>query len=403
MPELIYLDHNATTPLDPTVLEAMMPYLTENFGNASSIHSAGKKARTAIESAREKIAEILGAKPREIIFTSGGTESDNLAIFGVIKALEKVGKKHIITSAIEHHAVLEPVNYLKKQGYDVTIVGVDKKGQVNPDEVEAAIRPDTALVSIMYANNETGIIQPLEEIGKICKQKGVVFHTDAVQATGKIPVNVDKLNVDLLSLTAHKFYGPKGIGALYIRAKTPILPMLYGGSHERKMRPGTENIAGIVGLAKALELAVEKMQSESESLANLRDYLEKLIIEKVGHVSINGKDSPRVPNTTSINFHFIEGESVILFLDSKGICVSSGSACASQSLEPSHVLTAMGVPPEIAQGSVRFSLGKSNTKEQIEYVADALAEIVPRLREMSPLYEKYKRGEYKDLSKERFS
>lgn len=400
MPELIYLDNNATTPLDAGVLEAMMPYLTKNFGNASSIHSAGKEARSAVESAREKVAEIIGAKPREVFFTSGGTESDNLAIFGVVKALEKIGKKHVITSAIEHHAVLEPVNYLKKQGYDVTIVGVNKKGQVDPKEVEEAIRPDTALVSIMYANNETGIIQPLEEIGRICKQKKVIFHTDAVQATGKIPVNVDRLNVDLLSLTAHKFYGPKGTGAIYIRAKTPIFAILHGGSHERKMRPGTENVAGIVGLAKALELATEKMDNESKRLANLRDYLEDLLVKKVGYVSINGFDSPRVPNTANVNFHFIEGESVLLFLDSKGVAASSGSACTSQSLEPSHVLTAMGIPPETAQGSIRFSLGKSTTKEQVEYVADALAEIVPRLREMSPLYEKFKRGDCKDLPKE---
>jgi len=400
MPELIYLDHNATTPLDARVLEAMMPYLTKFFGNASSIHRAGKEARTAIESAREKIASIIGASPREIIFTSGGTESDNLAIFGVMRALEKIGKKHIITSAIEHHAVLEPANYLKKQGYDVTIVGANRFGLVDPKEVEAAIRPDTALVTIMYANNETGAIQPLEEIGKICRQKKVIFHTDAVQAAGKIPVNVDSLNADLLTLTAHKFYGPKGIGALYIRSKTPIFPMLHGGSHERKMRPGTENVAGIVGLAKALEIATEDMEHESKILANLRDYLEDLVAKKVGHVSINGLGAPRVPNTTNISFHFIEGESVLLFLDSKGVAAASGSACTSQSLEPSHVLTAMGIPPETAQGSIRFSLGRATTKEQIEYVADALSEIVPRLREMSPLYEKFRRGDCADLPKE---
>ena len=400
MDEIIYLDHNATTPLDEAVLEAMMPYLTTRYGNPSSVHRAGQEAKKGLEWAREKVAEILGAQPGEIIFTSGGTESDNLAIFGVTKALEKVGKKHVVTSAIEHHAVLETVNYLKKLGFDVTVVGVDENGVVNPDDVAEAIREDTALVTIMYANNETGAIQPIREIAGICREKGVLFHTDAVQAAGKIPLNVDELGVDLLSISAHKFYGPKGVGALYVRKRTPILPVYHGGKHERGIRPGTENVAGIVGLAKALEIATEKLEEEAERVGRLRDYLEELVVEKIGHISINAKGAPRVPNTTNISFHFIEGEAILLGLSLKGICASSGSACTSGDIRPSHVLTAMGIPAETCQGAIRFSLGRSNTKEQIEFTVDALAEIVPRLREMSPLYEKYRRGDYEGLPKD---
>ncbi len=393
MDELIYLDHNATTPLDRRVLEAMMPYLTDRYGNASSLHEAGTMAAEGLSWARQRTAELIGAEASEIIFTSGGTEADNIAIFGVVKALEKRGKNHIITSAIEHPAVLEPVKRLGKQGYEVTVVGVDKDGVVDPDEVAAAVRPNTALVSIMYANNETGVIQPVSEIGRICREKGVVFHTDAVQAVGKVPVDVGELNVDLMSMAAHKFYGPKGVGALYVRKKTPILPVFFGGHHERGIRPGTENVAGVVGLARALEIAVDEMAAESMRLAGLRDTLERLIAERIGHIQINGASAPRVPNTANISFLFIEGEAILLYLNTKGICASTGSACASKESGPSHVLTAMGIPPEDCQGAIRFSLGRSSTGEQIEFVVEALAEIVPRLREMSPLWDRYRRGE----------
>jgi len=393
MEELIYLDHNATTPLDERVLEAMMPYFVERYGNASSLHEAGTAAATGLSWARGRVAELIGADVREVVFTSGGTEADNIAVFGVAKALQKKGKNHIVTSAVEHPAVLEPVRYLEKQGYDVTIVGVDENGLVSPGEVEAAIRPNTALVSVMYANNETGVVQPLSEIGEVCREKGVIFHTDAVQAAGKIPINVDELGCDLLSIAAHKFYGPKGVGVLYVRRKTPILPVYYGGHHEQNIRPGTENVPGAVGLARALEVATEDMEAESARLSALRDRLEELADEKVGHIGVNGGGAPRVPNTTNISFHFVEGESILLYLNTKGVCASTGSACASKESGPSHVLTAMGIAPEFCQGAIRFSLGRSNTAEQVEYVVERLAEIVPRLRDMSPLWDRYRSGE----------
>ena len=383
----VYLDHNATTPTHPEVVKAMLPYYEEVFGNASSIHQFGQQARKAIDKAREKVADFIGAKPEEIVFTSGGTEADNFAIKGVAYANEKKGN-HIITSSIEHHAVLNPCKYLEKQGFQVTYIPVDRYGLFNPDEVKKAVTKETILITIMHANNEVGTIEPIAEIGKIAKEKGICLHTDAVQTVEKIPVNVDKLNVDLLSLSGHKIYGPKGIGALYIRKGTRIQPLIQGGHHEKNRRAGTENVPAIVGLGKAIEIAKETMEGESIRLTNLRNKLCSGIGEKIDHVHLNGHPGKRLPNTLNMSFEFIEGESIILSLDMKGIAVSSGSACTSGSLEPSHVLKAMGVDPAIAQGSIRFSLGKDNTEEDINYVLEVLPEIIARLRAMSPLYRK---------------
>lgn len=381
----IYLDHNATTPLHPEVLEAMLPYYKEAFGNPSTIHSFGQETRKATDEARETVANLIGASPEEIIFTSGGTEADNLALKGVPAALEKKGK-HIITSSIEHHAVLSTLKYLEKRGYQVSFLPVDEHGWLDPGEVEEAITSQTVLISVMYANNEVGTIEPISEIGEIAQKAGIYLHTDAVQTIGKIKVNVDDLKVDLLSLSAHKFYGPKGVGALYVRKGTRIYPLLHGGYQERRRRAGTENVAGIVGLGKAAEIAPKEMVQQSRRESNLRDRLEKMIRENINHCQLNGHPTQRLPNTLNISFEFIEGESLILNLDLKGIAASTGSACTSGSLEPSHVLMAMGVAPEIAQGSIRFSLGRDNRKEDIDYTVENLVEIVTRLREMSPLF-----------------
>ncbi len=381
----IYLDHNSTTPLHPEVLEAMLPYYKEAFGNPSTIYSFGQETRKATDEAREKVANLIGASPEEIIFTSGGTEADNLALKGVAAALEKKGK-HIITSSIEHHAVLSALEYLEKRGYKVSFLPVDKHGWLHPGQVEEAITSQTTLISVMHANNEVGTIEPISEIGEIARKAGIYFHTDAIQTIGKIKVNVDDLKVDLLSLSAHKFYGPKGVGALYVRKGTRIHPLLHGGYQERRRRAGTENVAGIVGLAKAAEIASKEMVQQSRRESNLRDRLEKMIKENINHCRLNGRPTRRLPNTLNVSFEFIEGESLILNLDLKGIAASTGSACTSGSLEPSHVLIAMGVPPEIAQGSIRFSLGRDNRKEDIDYTVKNLVEIVGRLREMSPLF-----------------
>ena len=381
----IYLDHNATTPLHPEVLEAMLPYYKEAFGNPSTIYSFGQETRKATDEARETVANLIGASPEEIIFTSGGTEADNLALKGVPAALEKKGK-HIITSSIEHHAVLSTLKYLEKRGYQVSFLPVDEHGWLDPGEVEEAITSQTVLISVMHANNEVGTIEPISEIGEIAQKAGIYLHTDAVQTIGKIKVNVDDLKVDLLSLSAHKFYGPKGVGALYVRKGTRIYPLLHGGYQERRRRAGTENVAGIVGLGKAAEIAPKEMVQQSRRESNLRDRLEKMIRENINHCQLNGHPTQRLPNTLNISFEFIEGESLILNLDLKGIAASSGSACTSGSLEPSHVLMAMGVAPEIAQGSIRFSLGRDNRKEDIDYTVENLVEIVTRLREMSPLF-----------------
>lgn len=381
----IYLDHNATTPVNPEVVKAMLPYYEDVFGNPSSIHQFGQQARKAIEEAREKLADFIGANIEEIVFTSGGTEANNLAIKGVAYANCKKGK-HIITSSIEHHAVLNPCKYLEKQGFKVTYLPVDKYGIISPDSVKKAITNETILITIMHANNEVGTIEPISEIGKIAREEGIYFHTDAVQSIGKIPVNVDSLNVDLLSLSGHKIYGPKGIGALYIRKGTRIEPLIHGGHHERNRRGGTENLPAIVGLGKAIEIAKSSMKEEEIRLTHLRNTLESGILKNIDNVYLNGHPTQRLPNTLNMSFEYVEGESIILNLDLKGIAASTGSACTSGSKEPSHVLKAMGVEGALAQGSVRFSLGKDNTLEDIEYLLEVLPEIVNRLKKMSPLY-----------------
>jgi len=384
----IYLDNNSTTPLDERVLEAMLPYLKGKYGNASSVHNFGREAKTAIEEAREKIAEIIGAEPAEIYYTSGGTESDNLAVIGTAYYREKK-KNHIITSAIEHHAVLEAVKFLEKRGFSADYIGTDNNGIVKAEQLKEKLTDKTSLVSIMHSNNEVGTIQDIPMLAEIAKSKGAVFHTDAVQSAGKIKVNVDDLNVDMLSMTAHKMYGPKGSGILYIRRGFKLTPLLYGGHHEKRRRPGTENVAGIVGFAKALELADSLRENDHRRWTELADLLVDGVKGKIPDVFLNGpRDDRRIPSTVNLSFKAIEGESIILSLDMKGVAVSSGSACTSGSLEASHVLTAMNVPVELAQGSIRFSMGRFTTREDIEYTVSILPEIIQRLREMSPLYEK---------------
>jgi len=378
----IYMDHNATTPLREEVLEAMLPYLREEFGNASSLHSFGIQVRRATESAREKVAVALGAQPREIVFTGCGTESDNQAIKGVAFANRSKGD-HIITSHIEHKAVLQTCQYLEKQGFRVTYLPVDECGVVNPDDVAQAITRRTVLVSVMFANNEVGTIQPIAEIAAVCREKGVYFHTDAVQAVGKLPVDVGQLGLNLLSLSAHMFYGPKGVGALYVRRDVKVDPLLHGGHQEWGQRAATENVAGIVGLGKALELRLGEMEAEAARLTTLRERLYEGIAARIDHVYLNGHPSERLPNTLSLCFDYIEGEAIIMGLDLAGVAVSSGSACTSASLEPSHVLLAMGVHPAVAQGSIRFSLGKGNTDKDVDHVLETLPPIVERLRAMS--------------------
>jgi len=385
--ETIYLDYNSTTPVDPEVAEVMNRATLENFGNPSSVHRLGQKAKTAIESSREKAASLLGVKPSEIYFTSGGTEADNLALKGVAYALKDKGR-HIITSKIEHHAILESAHYLEKNGFEITWLDCDREGIVSADSLRQAVRSDTILASIMTANNETGAIQPIAEMAAVCREKGVLFHTDAVQAVGKIPVKIESPGVDMLSLSAHKFYGPKGIGALFIRSGTPLVPILHGGSHERKKRAGTESTVGIIGLAKALEIAVDRVESEHRRLGELAGYFINGINEKIDDVYLNGPVENRVPATVNLSFKGVEGEAVILSLDMKGIAVSSGSACTSGSLRVSHVLEAMNIDPLLAQGSIRFSLGRFTTKEHIDYTLEVLPEIIERLRKMSAAYKK---------------
>ena len=381
----IYMDHNATTPLHPEALDAMLPFLKDNFGNPSSIHWAGRGVKKYIDEAREKVASLLNADPSEIVFTGGGSEGDNLAIKGVVNVLKKKSN-HIITTQVEHPAVLTTCQYMEKRGCKVTYLPVDHDGMIDLDDLRDSITKKTVLISIMYANNETGTLFPIKEVGEIAADNGIVFHTDAVQAVGKIPVDVKDLNVDLLSLSGHKLYGPKGIGCLYVKKGTPLVPLIHGGHQEGGRRAGTENIPGIVGLGKACEIANRDMESQSKHIAKLRDRLYKGVIDKLDHVKLNGHPVNRIPNTLNLSFEFIEGESLLLNLDLEGIAVSSGSACTSGSLKPSHVLTAMDITPEIAQGSLRFSLGLGNTEEDVEYVLGVLPEIVNRLRSMSPLY-----------------
>jgi cysteine desulfurase len=383
----VYLDHNATTPVHPDVLAAMLPYFTEKFGNASSIHASGREAKTALEDARVQVAELLGCKSSEIYFTSGGTESDNFAIKGTAFANRGKGK-HIITSPIEHHAVVRSCEFLQKEGFGITYLPVDSEGLVDPDDLRHAIKSDTTLVTIMHANNETGIIQDLKKLVSVAHENGVYFHTDAVQATGKIPYNIAELGCDLLSISAHKLYGPKGVGLLYMKSGTKIQPWNQGGGHERGRRAGTENVAGIVGLAKALEIAYRDMDKETAKLLAMTRRFYGIVKDRIPDIRLNGSLERRVPNTLNISFKAIEGESMILSLDMKGVSVSSGSACTSGATEPSHVLLAMKVPPELAHGSLRFSFGRSNSDEDIDYVVDVLAKEVQRLRNISPLYAK---------------
>lgn len=386
MTKRIYADHSATTPLKKEVLDAMMPYLTEHFGNASSIYAEGRESKRAVENAREQVAKAIGADAKEIYFTGSGSEADNWAIKGVAKALSTKGN-HIISTAVEHHAVLHTLKALEKEGFDVTYLPVDEYGQVSAEAVKNAITDKTILITVMFANNEIGTIMPIEEIGKIAKEAGVLFHTDAVQAVGMEEIDVRKMNIDMLSLTAHKFYGPKGAGALYIRKGVKISRLIEGGAQERNQRAGTENVSAIVGLGKAIELATADIDGKKKKLSALRDaYIEK-VLSKIPFARLNGHPTERLAGNANISFEFIEGESLLLMLDMKGISASSGSACTSGSLDPSHVLLAIGLPHEIAHGSLRTTFGDSNTMEDVDYIADALVEIVSRLRTMSPLYE----------------
>ena len=383
----VYLDYAATAPCDPEVIKAMEPYLFEKFGNASSIHSFGQEAKKAIEDSRQTLADFLGAQPEEIVFTSGGTESDNFAVKGAAFALEKKGN-HIITSSIEHHAISETAKFLERRGFKVTYLPVDKDGLVSPQDVRNAVTDKTILISVMHANNEIGTVQPIAEIGRVAREKGVYFHTDAVQTVGHIPVNVDELNVDLLSLSAHKFYGPKGVGALYIRKGTRIETFLHGGDQERNRRGSTHNTSGIVGLGKAVELCRAKMPQEQKFQSALRDKLIKDILDKITETRLNGHPARRLPNNVNVSIEYIEGESILLNLDMLGIAASTGSACTSSSLEASHVLLAIGLAPEAAHGSLRLTLGRWSSAEDIDYLLEHLPKIVAKLRAMSPLYEK---------------
>jgi cysteine desulfurase len=380
----VYLDHAATTPTRPEVVEAMLPYFTDVFGNPSSIYACGRDARGAVEEARTKVAELIGARNEEIIFTSGGTEADNHALKGVAYANERKGN-HIITTSIEHHAVMEVCQFLERRGFKITYLPVDEYGLVDPDDVKRAITDKTILISVMHANNQAGTIEPVEEIGKIAREAGVYFHTDAVQTLGHIPVNVDKLKVDLLAISAHKLYGPKGVGVLYVRKGTRLVALMHGGEQEKRRRAGTENVPAIVGLGKAVELAGQEMGKEAERLAYLRDKLIKGLVEKIDHIRLNGHPKRRLPNNVNVSVDFVEGESMLLNLDLEGICASTGSACSSASLEPSHVLLALGLPAEQAHGSLRFTLGRENTEADVERVLEVLPGIVARLRAMSPL------------------
>jgi cysteine desulfurase len=417
----VYLDYNATTPVEPEVLDAMLPYFSREFGNAASIHTPGQRARASVETAREQVAALIGARAQEIVFTSGGTESDNHAVFGAVNALISApfpssGKRdtapphravishlnHIITSTVEHEAVLNACEALEKQGVQVTYLPADHNGRVDPESVrraiqtgradpnspEKAVPPSTTLITIMHANNELGTVQPLEEIGRIAAEADVCFHTDAVQSVGKVPIDVNDLQVDLLSLSGHKFYGPKGIGALYVRGGTRLRQLLYGGHHQRGFRPGTENVAGIVGLGKASEIARKSLAEDAPRVSALRDKLEQGLLTRVPHSRVNGGAAPRTPNTTNLGFPGIEGEALLIALDLKGLACSTGAACSSGAVEPSHVLTAIGLPPEEARASLRFSLGRHTTEKEIEFALQVVPAAVEQLRELSPTYRK---------------
>lgn len=391
MKEIIYMDNAATTPMRDEVLQEMLPYFSQHYGNPSSIYSLGRHSKVAIEDAREKIGKAIAASAREIFFTGSGSEADNWAVKGIAYGNQDKGN-HIITSKIEHHGILHTCQYLEKRGFEVTYLDVDEDGLINLDDLKDAIKDETILITIMFANNEIGTVQPIKEIGEIAKERKVYFHTDAVQAIGNLPVDVDELNIDLLTMAAHKFYGPKGIGALYIRRGVKIDPLITGGAQERNRRAGTENVPAIVGMGKAIELAVDNLEENSARLINLRDKLIEKVFDKIDHVKLNGHPTKRLPGNVNISFEFIEGESLLLSLDMVGIAASSGSACTSGTLDPSHVLLAIGLSHEIAHGSLRLSLGDDTKEEDLDYVVDKLVDIVARLRSMSPLYEKVKEG-----------
>jgi cysteine desulfurase len=386
MPKTVYLDNAATTKIKPEVLEAMMPYLTEMYGNPSSIHSFGAQCNTACDKSRKIIAGLINAKENEIYFTSGGSESDNWAIKSVAYMKKSQGK-HIITSGIEHHAVLETCEFLMRDGFEISFIPVDENGILKLDALKAAIRPDTILISVIYANNEIGTVQPIKEIGEIARSKGILFHTDAVQAFGHIPIDVEKENIDMLSASAHKIHGPKGVGLLYIKNSVKLTPMIHGGPHERKKRAGTLNVPGIVGFGKAAELSKASMSEKNAKIKEMRDYLIDRILREIPYSRLNGDQKRRLPGNVNISFRFIEGESMLMMVDMKGISASTGSACASGSLDPSHVLLAIGLPHEIAHGSLRMTLSEFTTKEELDYTVESLKEVVAKLRAMSPLYE----------------
>ena len=388
MGKLIYLDNAATTQVYPEVLEAMMPYFTEYYGNPSSIYTFAGEAGKAVSKAREILASAIGAKAEEIYFTGGGSESDNWALKAAVEAYASKGK-HIITTTIEHHAIVHTVDYLEKNGCEITRLDVDENGLIDPEELRAAIRPDTILISVMAANNEIGTIEPLREIGEIAKEKGILFHTDAVQAFGHIPIDVEEMHIDMLSASAHKLGGPKGIGLMYIRKGVKIRSFIHGGAQERQRRAGTHNVPGIVGFGKAMELALENMEERSKYETQLRDHLIDRVLAEIPYTKLNGDRTKRLPNNANFSFRFIEGESLLILLDQNGICASSGSACTSGSLDPSHVLLAIGLPHEIAHGSLRLTLSEKTTKEEIDFTIEKLKEIVTRLRNMSPLYEDF--------------
>lgn len=396
MNKVIYLDNAATTKTAPEVVEAMLPYFTENFGNPSSVYSFASKNKEAVTKQRETIAEALGARTEDIYFTAGGSESDNWALKATAEAYKAKGN-HIITTKIEHHAILHTAEYLAKQGYEITFLDVDENGMVKIEDLKAAIRPTTILISVMFANNEIGTIQPIREIGAIARENGILFHTDAVQAFGHVPINVDEYNIDMLSASGHKLNGPKGIGFLYIRKGLKLRSFIHGGGQERKRRAGTENVPGIIGIGTATERAIRTMKERTTKETELRDYLIQRVMDEIPYTKLNGHPTKRLPNNANFSFRFIEGESLLIMLDMKGICASSGSACTSGSLDPSHVLLAIGLPHEIAHGSLRLTLSDETTKEEIDYVVEALKGIVEQLRKMSPLYEdfiaKQKRGE----------
>src|SRR6267378_1042878 len=389
----VYLDFNATTPVEPEVLDAMLPYFSGEFANAASIHTPGQRARAAVETAREQVAALIGARPQEIVFTSGGTESDNHAIFGIVSSsftssTSSTSSRHIITTAIEHEAVLNACQALEKEGVRVTYLPTDREGQIDLEELRRAIRPETVLITIMHANNELGTVQPLEEIGRIAAEADVYFHTDAVQSAGKIPIDINAFRLDLLSLSGHKIYAPKGIGALYVRGGTRLRQLLYGGHHQRGFRPGTENVAGIVGLGKAAEIAGNSLAEDAQRLSALRDKLQQSLLHRVPQSRVNGGAAPRTPNTTNLVFPGVEGEALLIALDLKGLACSTGAACSSGAVEPSHVLTAIGLPPEEARASLRFSLGRHTKPADIDFALSVVPAAVAQLRELSPTYQK---------------